>query len=130
MHGSAVVIVVVIGLFLVARLPAAHPDRPDRQYAITALAAAVMLLPSPLAHELSHAVVARRARRRGDGADRGRAHPRPDDPLTDALPAPESSPAHRTVVVADGAVVGVVTGSDVSRVTSWLASAGWRKRAA
>ncbi|MFG2335549.1 CBS domain-containing protein [Streptomyces yangpuensis] len=55
--------------------------------------------------------------------------PSPDDPLTDVLPALESSPAHRAVVVADGLVVGVVTSSDVSRVTSWLASAGWRKRA-
>ncbi|WP_246042516.1 site-2 protease family protein [Streptomyces globosus] len=55
--------------------------------------------------------------------------PHPGDPLTGVLPVLESSPAHRAVVLAGGAVVGVVTSSDVSRVTSWLASSRWRKRA-
>ncbi|WP_236560525.1 site-2 protease family protein [Streptomyces sp. F-3] len=48
--------------------------------------------------------------------------PRPDDPLVHLLPALDSSPAHRALVVENGRVVGVVTSSDISRVTSWLAS--------
>ncbi|MFC8583033.1 hypothetical protein ACFUGD_00400 [Streptomyces sp. NPDC057217] len=55
--------------------------------------------------------------------------PHPDDRLTEVLPALESSPAHRAVVVEGDAVVCVLTSSDISRVTSWLASSGWRQRA-
>ncbi|MFG3497782.1 site-2 protease family protein [Streptomyces sp. NPDC047928] len=55
----------------------------------------------------------------------------PDDPLTAALPRLESSAAHRLLVVdGDGRLVGIVTSSDISRVTAWLASSStWRNRA-
>ncbi|MDK1474797.1 site-2 protease family protein [Streptomyces sp. 549] len=48
--------------------------------------------------------------------------PHPGDPLVRLLPELGSSPTQRALVVEDGRVVGVVTTSDVSRVTSWLAS--------
>ncbi|NML49247.1 CBS domain-containing protein [Streptomyces sp. R302] len=55
--------------------------------------------------------------------------PSPEDPLVGLVHDLEESPAHRAVVVADDTVVGVVTRSDISRVTAWLASSAWRKRA-
>ncbi|MFC8419509.1 site-2 protease family protein [Streptomyces sp. NPDC057236] len=55
--------------------------------------------------------------------------PHPDDPLVHVLPALDSSPAHRALVLEDGRVAGMVTSSDISRITSWLASASWRHRA-
>ncbi|MFE2644642.1 CBS domain-containing protein [Streptomyces nigra] len=56
--------------------------------------------------------------------------PHPDDPLERVLSELDSSPAHRTLVVEDSRVAGVLTSSDVSRVTNWLASScSWRNRA-
>ncbi|MEU0337818.1 site-2 protease family protein [Streptomyces bobili] len=55
--------------------------------------------------------------------------PHPDDPLVRVLPALDTSPAHRALAVEDGRVVGVLTSSDISRVTTWLASSSsWRHR--
>ncbi|MCZ9341924.1 site-2 protease family protein, partial [Streptomyces sp. TRM76130] len=55
--------------------------------------------------------------------------PHPDDPLVRVLPALDSSPAHRALAVENGRVAGVLTSSDISRVTSWLTSSSWRGRA-
>ncbi|MEW2636296.1 site-2 protease family protein [Streptomyces sp. NPDC048389] len=56
--------------------------------------------------------------------------PHPDDPLVRVLSGLDDSPAHRALVVENGRVVGMVTSSDISRVTSWLASSSsWRRRA-
>ncbi|MFV0132055.1 site-2 protease family protein [Streptomyces sp. HMX87] len=56
--------------------------------------------------------------------------PHPDDPLVSVLPALDSSPAHRALAVENGRVAGMVTSSDVSRVTTWLSSSSsWRHRA-
>ncbi|WP_175412494.1 site-2 protease family protein [Streptomyces sp. TRM64462] len=55
---------------------------------------------------------------------------RPDDSLVGLLEDLESSTAHRALVLEDGRLVGMVTSSDISRVTSWLASSSsWRGRA-
>ncbi|GAB3954578.1 site-2 protease family protein [Streptomyces sparsus] len=48
--------------------------------------------------------------------------PRPEDPLVRVLSELGGSPTQRAVVLQDGRVVGMLTTSDVSRVTSWLAS--------
>ncbi|MFB8759313.1 CBS domain-containing protein [Streptomyces nigra] len=56
--------------------------------------------------------------------------PHPDDPLERVLPELDRSPAHRALEVEDGRVAGVLTSSDVRRVTHWLASScSWRSRA-
>ncbi|MGQ5635915.1 MULTISPECIES: site-2 protease family protein [unclassified Streptomyces] len=47
----------------------------------------------------------------------------PDDPLVQLLPALDSSPARRALVLTDGRLVGIVSSSDVSRVLTWLSSA-------
>ncbi|MEV6958667.1 site-2 protease family protein [Streptomyces sp. NPDC051207] len=47
----------------------------------------------------------------------------PDDPLFQLLPGIEASPVRRALVVAEGRLAGIVTHSDISRVTTWLASA-------
>ncbi|WP_158101826.1 CBS domain-containing protein [Streptomyces swartbergensis] len=47
----------------------------------------------------------------------------PDDPLVHLLPAIEARPVRRALVLAEGRLVGIVTHSDVSRVSTWLASA-------
>ncbi|MFG3660091.1 site-2 protease family protein [Streptomyces sp. NPDC047706] len=55
--------------------------------------------------------------------------PHPDDPLTRLVPELQSSPAHRALVLDGDRLVGIVTSSDISRVTSWLGSASaWRRR--
>ncbi|MFF8996285.1 CBS domain-containing protein [Streptomyces sp. NPDC014983] len=55
--------------------------------------------------------------------------PHPDDPLVRVMPELDTSPAHRAVAVEGGRAVGVVTSSDISRVTTWLAcSTSWRHR--
>lgn len=60
-HWSVLVIFFVIALGLaLGRLPDAHPDHPAWRYWIVGLAASVIFLVSLLAHEISHAVVARR----------------------------------------------------------------------
>ncbi|WP_240139191.1 site-2 protease family protein [Streptomyces sp. MUM 178J] len=54
----------------------------------------------------------------------------PDDDLVQLLPALESSSVHRALVLDQGRLVGIVTSSDVSRITSWLSSSySWRGRA-
>ncbi|SFD06648.1 site-2 protease family protein [Streptomyces aidingensis] len=53
--------------------------------------------------------------------------PGPDDALAGLLPALQESPAHRALVLREGRPVGIVSTSDVSRVTSWLASPGSRR---
>ncbi len=56
--------------------------------------------------------------------------PHPDDPLVRVLPGLDSSPAHRALVVEDGRIAGTITSSDISRITTWLASSSaWRHRA-
>ncbi|MFI2436711.1 site-2 protease family protein [Streptomyces sp. NPDC018693] len=48
----------------------------------------------------------------------------PEDPLVDLVTELDASPARRGLVLAaDGRLVGIVTQSDVSRVTAWLTSA-------
>ncbi len=47
----------------------------------------------------------------------------PDDPLVQLLPALDTSPARRALVLAEGRLVGIVSSSDVSRVLTWLSSA-------
>ncbi|UYQ60182.1 site-2 protease family protein [Streptomyces peucetius] len=55
---------------------------------------------------------------------------RPGDPLVHLLTDLDTSPAHRALVLEDGRLVGMITSSDISRVTTWLASsAAWRFRA-
>ncbi|MBV7697529.1 site-2 protease family protein [Streptomyces sp. TRM70350] len=55
--------------------------------------------------------------------------PRPDDPLARLVPDLEASSAHRALVLEDGRLVGIVTSSDISRVTSWLSSSSaWRRK--
>ncbi|OIJ98507.1 site-2 protease family protein [Streptomyces monashensis] len=46
----------------------------------------------------------------------------PDDPLAQLLPALDTSPARRALVLADDRVVGIVTSSDVSRIITWLST--------
>ncbi|GAB2610239.1 site-2 protease family protein [Streptomyces capparidis] len=66
-HWSVLVVFVVIALGLAGgRLPDAHPGRPEWLYWLWGLLAAVVFLASVLAHELAHALV---ARRHGMGAD-------------------------------------------------------------
>ncbi|WP_226961294.1 MULTISPECIES: site-2 protease family protein [Streptomyces] len=60
-HWSVAVIFAVIAIGLGAeRLPAAYPDRSALSYTLLALLAGVLFLASLLAHEMAHAVVARR----------------------------------------------------------------------
>ena len=61
LHWSVLVIVVLVAVVLArGRLPAAHPGHPAWAYWALALLASVVFLASLLAHELAHAVVARR----------------------------------------------------------------------
>ncbi|MFD1147003.1 site-2 protease family protein [Saccharothrix hoggarensis] len=62
----SVVAVLVLGLGF-ARFPVAFPDRSGAAYLLAGLGAAVGFLASLLAHELAHAVVARREGRRVEG---------------------------------------------------------------
>ncbi|MBD0841436.1 site-2 protease family protein [Streptomyces sp. TRM68416] len=52
----------------------------------------------------------------------------PSDPLAGLLPRLEGSPLRRALVLSDdGALAGIVTSSDISRLTTWLTStAVWR----
>ncbi|MFE0730123.1 site-2 protease family protein [Streptomyces antibioticus] len=55
--------------------------------------------------------------------------PHPDDPLAPLVPELQSNPAHRALVLDGSRLAGIVTSSDISRVTSWLSpSSAWRKR--
>ncbi|MGC9541308.1 site-2 protease family protein [Streptomyces sp. UG1] len=66
-HWSVLVIFALIAVGLAAgRLPDAHPDRPGWLYAVVGVATAVVFLLSLLAHEMSHAII---ARRNGVGGD-------------------------------------------------------------
>ncbi len=47
----------------------------------------------------------------------------PDDPLMRLLPELDTAPAHRALVVEAGRLVGIITRSDISRITAWLTSA-------
>ncbi|PWI20754.1 site-2 protease family protein [Streptomyces sp. Act143] len=61
LHWSVLVIVTLVTVTLAAgRLPDAHPGHPGWAYWAAALLTAVVFLASLLAHELAHAVVARR----------------------------------------------------------------------
>ena len=67
MHWSVLVIFALIAVGLAAgRLPDAHPGRPAWLYGLVGAATAVVFLLSLLAHELSHAII---ARRNGVGSD-------------------------------------------------------------
>ncbi|MFI6012571.1 site-2 protease family protein [Streptomyces sp. NPDC051243] len=56
--------------------------------------------------------------------------PHPDDPLARLVPELQVSAAHRALVLDGSRLVGIVTSSDISRVTSWLSSSSaWRGRA-
>jgi Zn-dependent protease len=46
----------------------------------------------------------------------------PDDPLMQLLPELGTSPANRALVLDEGRLAGIVTSSDISRITSWLTS--------
>ncbi|WP_171117386.1 site-2 protease family protein [Streptomyces sp. Z423-1] len=55
--------------------------------------------------------------------------PKPDDPLAELVPELQASSAHRALVLEGGRLVGIVTSSDISRVTSWLSSSSaWRRK--
>ena len=61
-HWSVVVILVIIAQVLaVSVLPSAHPHERPAMYWTVAVIAAVLFLASLLAHELAHALVARRS---------------------------------------------------------------------
>ncbi|QOV33407.1 site-2 protease family protein [Streptomyces ferrugineus] len=54
---------------------------------------------------------------------------RPTDPLARLVPELQANPAHRALVLEGSRLAGIVTSSDISRVTSWLSSSSaWRKR--
>ncbi|WP_338894905.1 site-2 protease family protein [Streptomyces sp. TG1A-60] len=56
--------------------------------------------------------------------------PRPDDPLARLVPELQAGSVHRALVLEGGRLAGIVTSSDISRVTSWLmSSSAWRRRA-
>jgi Zn-dependent protease len=59
-HWSVVVIFAIIAFSLARSLPQVYPDRAPVLYWLVGLGAAVVFLASLLAHELAHAVVARR----------------------------------------------------------------------
>ncbi|MFP1626608.1 site-2 protease family protein [Streptomyces sp. 5K101] len=55
--------------------------------------------------------------------------PHPDDPLARLVPELETGSAHRALVLDGSRLAGIVTSSDISRVTSWLSSSSaWRGR--
>lgn len=55
--------------------------------------------------------------------------PGPDEPLARIVPQLQSGSSHRALVLEGSRLVGVVTSSDISRVTSWLSSSSaWRGR--
>lgn len=55
--------------------------------------------------------------------------PHPDDPLARLVPELQNSSVHRALVLEGSRLVGIVTSSDISRVTSWLSSSStWRSR--
>ncbi|MEU6180436.1 site-2 protease family protein [Streptomyces coeruleorubidus] len=55
--------------------------------------------------------------------------PHPDDPLARLVPELQANSAHRALVLEGSRLVGIVTSSDISRVTSWLSSSSaWRSR--
>ena len=55
--------------------------------------------------------------------------PHPDDPLARLVPELQGGSVHRALVLEGSRLVGIVTSSDISRVTSWLSSSStWRGR--
>lgn len=55
--------------------------------------------------------------------------PRPDDSLARLVPELQAGSAHRALVLEGHRLVGIVTSSDISRVTAWLSSSSaWRRR--
>ncbi|NYI06406.1 site-2 protease family protein [Allostreptomyces psammosilenae] len=52
----------------------------------------------------------------------------PEEPLGDVLPRLESAEERRVLVLDDGALVGIVSPSDVSRTVAWLTSIGPGRR--
>ncbi|WP_256362374.1 site-2 protease family protein [Streptomyces sp. TRM70350] len=55
--------------------------------------------------------------------------PRPDDPPARLVPELQAGSTHRALVLEGSRLAGIVTSSDISRVTSWLSSSSaWRSR--
>ncbi|MGC9544147.1 site-2 protease family protein [Streptomyces sp. UG1] len=55
--------------------------------------------------------------------------PHPDDPLARLVPELQANSTHRALVLEGKRLAGIVTSSDISRVTSWLSSSSvWRSR--
>jgi Zn-dependent protease/predicted transcriptional regulator len=132
LHWSVLVIVVLVAVALArGRLPAAHPGRPAWAYWVPALLTSLVFLASLLAHELAHAVVARRNGVQVDGitlwmlggAARLRTEaPTPGAELRIAAVGPLTS------AVAGGLFTGLAVGLDALRVpglvveaVAWLA---------
>ncbi|MEU4684938.1 site-2 protease family protein [Streptomyces xinghaiensis] len=46
----------------------------------------------------------------------------PGDPLAPLLPALQAAPARRALVMEDGRLAGILSSSDISRITAWLTS--------
>ncbi|MDI2125469.1 site-2 protease family protein [Yinghuangia seranimata] len=52
----------------------------------------------------------------------------PDEPLRDLLPRLEPGPEHRVLVIDEGRLLGVLSGSDVTRMVTWLTTTDPRRR--
>lgn len=126
----AVILVIIAEILAVSVLPAAVPHRPAAVYWLVAVVAAALFLACLLAHELAHAVVARRC---GVGVRSitlwmlgGMAELEGDPPgaaadLRIALAGPGASLAAGGVFLAEGAVLGYAGGPAVAvAAASWL----------
>jgi Zn-dependent protease len=127
----AVILVIITEMLAVGILPAAFPHRPGAVYWSVAVVAAVLFLASLLAHELAHAVVARRY---GIGVRSitlwmlgGMAELEGDPPsaaadLLIALAGPAASLAAGGIFLSAGAVIGYAGGPPVAVAAAiWLA---------
>ncbi|MFJ8358159.1 site-2 protease family protein [Streptomyces sp. NPDC093984] len=133
LHWSVLVIIVLVAVVLArGRLPAAHPGHPAWAYWVAALLTSLVFLASLLAHELAHAVVARRNGVQVEGitlwmlggAARLRSEaPTPGVELRIAVVGPLTS------LVAGGVCIGLAVGLDalpvsglVVEAVAWLAA--------
>ncbi|MGW5662809.1 site-2 protease family protein [Streptomyces sp. NPDC003758] len=133
LHWSVLVIIVLVAVVLArGRLPAAHPGHPAWAYWVAALLTSLVFLASLLAHELAHAVVARRNGVQVEGitlwmlggAARLRTEaPTPGAELRIAVVGPLTS------LVAGGVCTGLAVGLDALHVSglvveavAWLAA--------
>ncbi|QJS14745.1 site-2 protease family protein [Streptomyces argyrophyllae] len=133
LHWSVLVIVVLVTVALArGEFPAAHPGYSAVQYWTLALLAAVVFLVSLLAHELAHAVVARRNGVQVDGitlwmlGGAARLH---SEAATPAAELRIAAVGPLTSLLAGGALAGVAAGLDalhasglVVEAVAWLSA--------